>query len=251
METNKRAFFILQMLVASAVIIFMLEKKLLISESRGATLSNYQNVNEVDKVILLMEDFEGLSKPDSIALGDSLLKANGFFSFGSTQIELNHDKIDKNPMASKTALKVNWLSTEGYGGWGKGVGANIELDTLTDHLTFRIYVPQSNGEEEKIKVILEEDDNENGKLEKEADDTFFAHITVKPSDKWQIISIPLKDFKDENPGGDKILNVTRKGGLHNVIFVFEQPDRYTKDHHWYFDFICFTNDKMIDSNILK
>lgn len=250
METNKRAFFILQMLVLTAVIVFMIEKKFLINEVRGATLSNYQDMNDVDKIILLMEDFEGLSKPEAKVQGDSILKSNGFFSFGSTQIELDHDHVDKNPLASKTALKINWLSTEGYGGWGKGVGANIELDTLSDYLSFRIYVPVSNGPEEKIKIVLEEDDNENGKLEKEADDTFSTHVTIQSADKWQIISVPLKDFKDENPGGDHLLNVTRKGGLHNVIFVFEQPDKYTPNHHWYFDFLCFTNEKMTD-NVLN
>jgi hypothetical protein len=250
METNKRALFILQMLVLSAVIIFVIEKKFLIYEVRGATLSNYQSLNNADKILFLVEDFEGLSRPDSAVHGDSILKTNGFFSFGNTQIELDHDHVDKNPLASKTALKVNWLGTESYGGWGRGVGANIELDTLSDFLTFRIYVPQSNGHEEKLKIILEEDDNDNGALEKEEDDSFYTHITVQPADKWQIISIPLKEFKDENPGGDKALNVTRKGGLHNVIFVFEQPDKYTPDHHWYFDFICFTNEKMTD-NVLN
>ncbi|MGZ3920917.1 MAG: hypothetical protein ACXVNM_02215 [Bacteroidia bacterium] len=251
MKTNKRAFFILQMLVATAVVIFAIEKKFLVTEARGATLSSYESYGNVDKVLLLMEDFEGLSRPDSIVHGDSVLRANSFFSFGSTQIELDHQMVDKNPLASKTALKVNWLATENYGGWGKGVGANIELDATNNFLSFRIYVPQSNGFDEKIKVMLEEDDNENCILEKEWDDDFFVHITVKPADKWQIISIPLKEFMDENPGGDGILNVTRKGGLHNVLFVFEQPEKYTKDHHWYFDFICFTDEKMTDNNALK
>lgn len=251
METNKRAFFILQMLVASAVIIFMIEKKMLLVESRGATLSHYEGSDNIDKIILLVEDFEGLSRPDSVVKGDSLLKTVGFFSFGNSHFEMDHKQVDKDPIASKSALKVTWSGTEMYGGWGRGIGANIELDTLTDYLSFRIYVPKSNGFDEKLKVVLEEDDNENGILEKEADDTFASHIVVKPSDNWQLISIPLKEFKDENTGGDQALNVTRKGGLHNVIFIFEQPDKYTPDHRWYFDFICFTNEKLTESKSLN
>lgn len=69
-------------------------------------------------------------------------------------------------------------------------------------------------------------------------------LSITPADKWQIISIPLKDFKDSNAGGDSILNVTRKGGLHTIIFSFDQVDKYTPEHKWYFDFICFTNEKI-------
>ncbi|MGZ3899572.1 MAG: hypothetical protein ACXVNQ_04315, partial [Bacteroidia bacterium] len=75
MKTNKRAFFILQMLVATAVVIFAIEKKFLVTEARGATLSSYESYGNVDKVLLLMEDFEGLSRPDSIVHGDSVLRA--------------------------------------------------------------------------------------------------------------------------------------------------------------------------------
>jgi hypothetical protein len=251
MEPNKRALIILQMLVLTAVVIFLVERKFLVTESRGATLSNYEDVSGMDRVLLLVEDFEGLSRPDSVVLGDSLLKMNGFFSFGSAGISLDHARVDKNPLASKTALKVQWTATEGYGGWGRGVGANVELDAETDYLNFRCYNPKSNGNDEVLKVILEEDDNDNGKLEKEIDDVWATTAIIPAKDEWQIVSLPLKDFTDDNPGGDHILNVTRKGGLHNVIFVFGQPDKYTREHSWYFDFVCFSNEKMIDNMNLK
>lgn len=249
MESNKRALIILQMLVLTAVVIFLIEKKFLFTESRGATLSVYEGVAGMDKVELLVEDFEGLSRPDSAIAGDSVLKANGFFSFGSSVISLNHATVDKDPLASKTALQVTWNGAEGYGGWGRGVGANIELDVQNDYVNFRAYIPQANGHDEVLKIIMEEDDNDNGILEKDRDDAWFAKITIPAKDQWQMISVPLKEFADENEGGDHTFNVTRRGGLHNIIFVFDQPGKYTGEHKWYFDFICFSTARMTDNNM--
>lgn len=251
MESNKRALIILQMLVLTAVVIFLVEQKFLVVEARGATLSHYEHVSGMEKVLLLVEDFEGLSRPDSVLRGDSLLKTIGFFSYGSARISLDHSQVDKNPLASKTALMVQWIPSESYGGWGRGVGANIELDPLTDYINFRIMVPKSNGHDDVLKIIMEEDDNENGILDPDRDDKWSATVNVHALDQWQTISIPLKDFVDENEAGDHIFNVTRKGGLHNIIFNFEQPGIYANNHRWYFDFICFSNDKMTENLDLK
>jgi hypothetical protein len=251
MESNKRALMILQLLVLTAVVIFLLEKKFLVYETRGATLSHYEDVNGTENVLLLVEDFEGLSVKGSNVKSDSLLKANGFFDYGSAKIGLNHDKVDKNPLASETAMMVSWNGTDGFGGWGKGVGANIELNPLTDHLNFRILVPTANGSDENLKIILQEDDDDNGVLDETKDDKWIHYVTVPMKDQWQLISIPLKDFTHEGDYGDKVFNVTRKGGLHNVVFTLNQPEKYTKDHKWYFDFICFSNEKMDDNLNLK
>ena len=242
---------ILQLLVLTAVVIFMLEKKFLISETRGATLSHYEDVSGMDKVLLLVDDFEGLTTDGQTKGSDSLLKTSGFFDYGSIKVALDMEKVDKNPLASKTALVARWNPSEPYGGWGKGVGANIELNAMTDYLNFRVYNPASNGMDEILKVMLQEDDDENGVLDESKDDKWIHRVTIPAKDQWQTISIPLKDFIHEGEGGDKTFNVTRKGGLHNIIFNFEQPDKYTKDHVWYFDFICFSNEKMNDNMNLK
>jgi hypothetical protein len=251
MESNKRALIILQMLVITAVVVFLIERKFLVIESRGATLSHYEDVSGMDKVMLLVEDFEGLSRPDSVLKGDSLLNTIGFFSYGSAKIAIDHENVDKNPLASETALKLEWNATEAYGGWGRGVGANIELNPLTDFVNFRMLVPKSNGHDEVLKIIMEEDDNENGALDPDMDDKWTNRITVPAKDEWQIVSVPLKDFIDENEGGNHKFDVNRKGGLHNIIFNLEQPDKYTANHRWYFDFICFSTEKMNDNLNLK
>jgi len=236
--SNKKGIQALLVLVCAVVVIFFLEKKFLVRELRGETLSQYQKIKWIAKVLMLLDDFEGLKK-DSASIAHE-----GFFSFGSGKIALDTMQNDGNPLASKTSMKLQWNKTTEYGGWGKGVGRNFDINTLTDYLNFRVYVPKSNGDNETIKIILEEDDNSNGILEKEKDDSWFFKLNVAAKDEWQFISIPLKDFLDDNAGGDNLLNITRKGGLHTIVFSFEQTEKFTTDHKWYFDFVCFTNGKV-------
>jgi hypothetical protein len=250
MKENKRALIILQMLVLTAVVIFLLEKKFLVNEVRGQTLTQYENLKEIDKIIFLVDDFEGFPEHAGENGLDSAMMKNGFFAYGSAGVSLDHKQVDKNPLASKTSLKVQWTGSEKFGGWGKGVGANINLDPATDHLNFRIFNPLSNGDD-TLRIIMQEDDNDNGKLEEEQDDRWNLKVPVKAKDQWQIVSVPLKDFVDENLTGDHELNISRKGGLHFITFEFTQKEKYTKDHKWYFDFICFTSEKMLDEDLMK
>ena len=238
MELNKYAVRILLTLVLTTVSIFFIEKKYLVAEIRGETISNYGNVEWADNIVLLIDDFEGLNS-DSI----SIQKA-GFFDYGKAKISLDSFHLDKNILASKSCMQVNWLGNDNFAGWGKGVGKNVDLNTETDYLNFRVYVPKGAEKEEQLLVKLEEDDNSNGVLDEDKDDSWGYKLTVTPGNEWQIISIPLKDFKDANSGGDSLLNISRKGGLHTIIFSFDQVEKYTPEHKWYFDFICFTNEKI-------
>lgn len=233
-------------LVLAALVAFTLEQKFLFVEKRGSALSHYEDkIKWADKIILLVEDFEGITP------GDLALKSADFFTFGSAKIFVDTTQSDGNTISSKSSMKVEWDSTFNYGGWGKGLGINIDLDPNTDYLTFRAYVPASNGNDEKIKIVLQEDDLNDGLYDVNTDDewNYMADITAK--DQWQIISIPLKIFFDANKGGDGILNITRKGGLHNIAFAFNQPEKYTKHHKWYFDFVCFSKVVITQQDIDK
>jgi len=237
-ESNKRALRPLLTLVISAVVIFLIEKEFLVAELRGETVSRYEKIKWLDKILFLAEDFEGF-KADSLSLQKSK-----FFSYGSAKITLDSLQPDDNLLASKACLKVEWNGKESYGGWGKGVGKNIDLNTLTDYLNFRVYVPKNNVHDEIITIRLEEDDNNDGILQQDKDDSFAYKLNIQVKDEWQFICIPLKDFIDTNTGGDNKLNITRKGGLHTIIFSLEQVQKYRGHHKWYFDFICFTSEKV-------
>jgi len=239
MESNKKALALLLILVFTSLAVFCLEKKFLVAQKRGAGLNSYSKITWLDKILLLVDDFEGMS-------ADTSLQQERFFEYGSVKIELDTARVDAHPLALKAALKVTWNGETEYGGWGKGVGENIDLDVNNDHLNFRIYVPKTNPGDELIKIILEEDDNDDGKLQKDKDDTWFCLTSVHPKDEWQLISIPLKDFRDENDGGDHVFNVNRKGGLHTIIFSPMLADKYTPASTWYFDFIFFSSGKIED-----
>lgn len=246
-ESNKHAIFILFLLVATAVLLFLLEKKFLIRESRGSTLSQYA---EVDNILLLVEDFEGLSRPDSAGTHDSVFTKNAFYTFGAAKMAIDHSSVDKHPTASKSALMIEWKGPENYGGWGKGVGVNIKLDPLTDHINFRMLFPESHGKEEKIKIMLAEDDNENSLLE-DQDDVWYCPITLPTKNEWQTVSVSLRNFIDENKGGDGILNVTRRGGIHTLTFVLDQPDTYVQGQKWYLDFINISDEMIPAGSIIR
>ncbi|MES2590693.1 MAG: hypothetical protein V4608_02325 [Bacteroidota bacterium] len=225
--------------------IFLTEKKFLSAQPRGGILTNYENIIWIDQILLLVEDFEGIDTTGK-ALADEK-----FFNYGGISIMLDTSKIDESLIASKTALKVQWNGTDTYGGWGKGIGSNLELNPTSDFVNFRVLIPTKNGKSDLLKLIIEEDDNDNGILEKEKDDTWAYKMTITSKDQWQMISIPLKNFYDENSGGDHLFNVTRKGGIHTLIFSFEQPDRYTRDHTWFFDFISFSKYKLEVDQVTK
>lgn len=240
MNSNAKAITVLLGLVLTSFIVFCAEINFLVAEPRGSALSNYKNLPYAGKIILLVEDFEGLDTT-KIKLKDA-----GFFDYGSAKISVNGEIIDNTPLSLKTALKITWNGSEKFGGWGKGIGSNIDLDSVRDYLNFRVRVPKDSIGFETIRVILEEDDNDDGKLQKEKDDAWYCEVNVPGKDKWQMISVPLREFKDDNEGGDHRLNVTKKGGLHTIIFSFQHPEKYAPGRSWYFDFICFSNEKLPD-----
>lgn len=234
MNANKKAILVLFLLVSTSVLIFCAERKFLVAEKRGSGLTRYENLPWASKILLLVDDFEDMHD-------NKELEKEKFFAYGSAHLALSKEKIDKDPIAGGSCLKVTWNPAEPYGGWGKGVGENIDLNAEDDQLNFRIFIPKSNEGNEFLKVTLEEDDNDDGKLQKDKDDQWAATVTLPANDEWQLVSIPLKEFVDDNEGGDHILNVTRKGGLHTVIFSFQQPDKYTTQSAWYFDFVFFSS----------
>ena len=231
---NTKAIKILGLLLLTVAGLFSFENKFLVPSARGETISFYQKIPWYDKIILLVDDFEGLQ-------GDSAsMEKEKFFRYGSIQLSIDSSLPDQSMIASRTSVKVKWNGEKNYGGWGKGIGKNINLECATDHLNFRIYTPECARDKDIIRVLFQEDDNNDGFLQEDKDDIWSKTIVVPCRSEWQLISIPLKDFTDINSGGDGELNVTRKGGLHNIIFSFEQAGKYSSNDCWYFDFVCFT-----------
>lgn len=193
------------------------------------------NNNSVAQLKFIVEDFEGLSD------GTSDLKANGLFVYGNIKanIESNTSQL---AYSGDKFLKINKEGNLNYGGWGKGISLNVELDTVTDYLNFYVYQPAGNSGD-TLKIELQEDDNGDGIYNKEQDDSWICLHTINNQNAWELISIPLTKFKDTNKSGDGIFNINYKEGklLTFIIAILDSmPSIAIKEKDLSFDFICFS-----------
>lgn len=196
----------------------------------------------------IIEDFEGLTE------GVSDFKSNGLFTYGSIKGKTTTKTIGDGEYAGDRCISISKEGKESFGGWGKGIGVNIELDASQDNLNFYINC----NENSIIKIELQEDDNSDNKYQKEFDDSWIYTQKLTNKNTWELISIPLNKFTDSNPGGDSIFNISyRQGKLFSFIISFTEPATVQKSTdklksvpvsenkpRWSFDFICFSKGKL-------
>jgi hypothetical protein len=186
----------------------------------------------------VVEDFEGFADHP----GD--LKPNGIFTFGNTKASVDTRQTLKKGYSGERAMKLMQNSQPDYGGWGKGISMNIELDPASDHLNFYLFQPGGNGKN-SIQVELQDDDNGNGSYDKGSDDSWQYTFSSTKKDEWELVSIPLSAMKDMNPGGDGIFNISYKSGkLLCFVVTFAAPEKSRNSRYWLFDFICFSKGKL-------
>ncbi|MGZ3921832.1 MAG: glycoside hydrolase family 26 protein, partial [Bacteroidia bacterium] len=196
----------------------------------------------------LIEDFEGINDDASE------LKSNGIFVFGNVKAEIDgkaHQRLGSTgAYAGNKAVKVEIAGKTDFGGWGKGLTLNIELDQTKDYFNFYINnFEQASG---KFKIEFQEDDNGDNIYNKDMDDNWSYQYTLNPQKNWELVSIPLNSFKDSNPGGDGSFNVGyKKGKIFSILISFD-PDLLKASHVFYFDFLSFSKGKLpVDQNIFK
>ncbi|MCW3070404.1 MAG: hypothetical protein JWO44_294 [Bacteroidetes bacterium] len=181
----------------------------------------------------IIEDFEGID------YGPSDLKPNGLFCYGNIKINVDGTMAVPQAYSGERSLRVNKDGPQIFGGWGKGISMNVELDVRTDYLNFYMYSGTTNGIS-TVKIELQEDDSGDGAYDKNLDDSWILTQKIDPKNSWQLISIPLSKFKDSNEGGDDGFNVSYKNGkLLSLIFSFDENKTAVKPV-WSFDFICLS-----------
>jgi hypothetical protein len=182
----------------------------------------------------VIEDFEGID------YGPSDLKPNGIFVYGNIKANIDGTLSVQQPYSGERSLKVNKEGALNYGGWGKGISLNVELDVRKDYFNFYVYSAVSNGTS-PLKIELQEDDNGDGAYDKQQDDSWICVQKIEGKNSWQLISIPLANFKDNNEGGDDGFNVSYKNGkLLCLIFSFDDASKATGRPVWSFDFISLS-----------
>jgi len=183
----------------------------------------------------IIEDFEGLSN------GTSELKKSGLFAYGSAK--LNVDKVynTKSGYSGEQAIAVSWEGKESYGGWGKGITLNVELDIATDCFNFYFYNDQATGVTSNLRLTLQDDDNNDSKFIDKDDDSWIYDFKPEKKNEWQLISIPLSHFKDQNKSGDNNFNISyHKGKLLTFLMSFTDSELPKKEEQFIMDFITFS-----------
>ncbi|MGZ3862290.1 MAG: glycoside hydrolase family 26 protein [Bacteroidia bacterium] len=199
------------------------------------------NISLRSQLKFIIDDFEGFAD------GASHLEMNGVFTFGSCKAYIESDETIQRPgiqpdYLEKRCISIKMEGNENYAGWGKGIGLNLELEPDNDFFNF--YVEQSaQGGSTNVKIQLQEDDNSDGKFDKQFDDAWECSYTIKnvPVPGWQLISVPLSKFKDDDFGGDGIFNCNYKEGrLLCLVISFTDTLQTKANKILSFDFLCFS-----------
>jgi hypothetical protein len=153
------------------------------------------------------------------------------------------------------SLETGWGSG-GVPGFLGGFGRTNPVD-LFDTAYFNFWINPDAGQDYLLEINLQEDDNGDNAISQPDDDEFQFNCVVSPSGPcaisgggWQMVSIPLADFFDDNSflfGGNGVLDtdpVSRggNGGLINVVDVVISSSG--ADATFRTDYWAFTNDPL-------
>ncbi len=154
---------------------------------------------------------------DDMEHGDPL--GNGWFAFngsvGGGGITANNADLPP-ALGGSFSLETGWGSggTPGfYGGFGR-----TNASDLSGTEYFNFWINSDAGQDYTLEINLQEDDNGDGAINPPDDDEFQFNCVVSPTGPcatsgggWQLVSIPLADFFDDNSflfGGNGVLDPT-------------------------------------------
>lgn len=182
-------------------------------------------------------DFEGFD------IGQTSLP-EGDYSYGDLSHQIVANPLTASDMLGDRVLKLNINWVNGYGAFGRGISRYIEFNPNQDIINFFFYNPVSNNQSATFNVIIADDDNASNAYESASDDQWKKPVTIPGSSGWQLISIPLKDFTDNNTGGNGIMDMAftqNKGMLLLVEFKFTKPASAALNPIFYMDYINFSD----------
>jgi hypothetical protein len=183
----------------------------------------------------IIYDFDGLS------IGETDLP-EGDYQSNDLSYKVAENPLGNNDMLGDRVLQLNLDYNTGSGTFGRGIFRFIEFDVNKDAFNFYFYNPSSNISDALLDIIITEDDNQNNSYSYADDDAWKKSLSIPAGAGWQLISIPLKDFTDSNPGGNGLFDAAftdAKGMLLTVEFIFHKNT--TGSSVFYLDMICFTD----------
>ena len=161
--------------------------------------------------------------------------ANGWFAFGGSVGGggIGPNSVDLPPEDGGVfSLETGWGSG-GVPGFFGGFGRTNPTD-LSGATHFNFWINPDAGQDYLLEINLQDDDDGDDGISSPADDEFQYNCVVSPTGPcavsgggWQLVSIPLADFFDDNSflfGGNGVLDPvpTSAGGngqLINVVFA--------------------------------
>ena len=181
-------------------------------------------------------------------------KNPSWWTFGQLNIGFEKNKKETNQekkILTKSAIQLisktsNWF----FGGFGRYLGVD-----MSPYKTLKLVIFSPKENSAMIRVQLFDDDNGNWFVDQEIsdqnpnkivsrDDIFTASIFCNWKG-WKVVSIPLTDFKDSNPGiGDDVWNPhysAGSGGLLQVQLLFFSSKDKNSDLDIKIDSMKFTS----------
>lgn len=184
----------------------------------------------------IVYDFDGFDlNQTSIPEGD--------YSYGDLAYKITANPLNQSHMLGDRVLRADVTWNAGYGAFGRGVTRYIEMNRATDRFNFFIYNPTSNNQSATIEIVLGDDDNLDKVYSSSSDDSWRKEITVPGGNNWQLISVPLSDFIDSNPGGNGVFDIAftqNKGVLLQVELKFLKKNPTAINATFYLDMLCFS-----------
>ncbi|MGQ0827978.1 MAG: glycosyl hydrolase [Bacteroidota bacterium] len=180
-------------------------------------------------------DFDGLT------IGQTDLP-EGDYGTNDLSYKIAANPLGSNDMLGDRVLQLNLNWNSGTGSFGRGISRFIEFDVNNDVFNFYFYNPTANSADALVDVIITEDDDQNNTYSYNTDDAWKKSLSIQGNTGWQLISIPLKNFTDSNPGGNGIFDATftgNKGMLLMIEFVFNKNT--SNNVSFFLDMICFTD----------
>ncbi len=170
----------------------------------------------------------------------------GDYRYGDITYKVSANPIGSGGMIGNRVLEVDWNPSSGAGALGRdfqGTNAKfLDLNRNDDYFNFYLYNPVTNSKDLTLAVYLQDDDNYNNSFQAEHDDDWKAEITITRNSGWQLISIPLLSFVDQNAGGDGVFNVGYSTGTTFTGIQLRPLNLTSTDpgQKYYLDMLCFS-----------
>jgi hypothetical protein len=178
---------------------------------------------------------------DGFDLGQTNLP-EGDYSYGDLHYKIVRPPIGQGSgMIGDRCLELNVIWNLNYAAFGRGISKFIPLEQGRD--VFNFYFLNTSGQNALIELVLADDDNQSNAYEAAADDSWRTSVSISSGGQWQLISVPLSQFTDANPGGNSKMDFgfsAQEGMLLLCEFKFAKPVSTGASALFYIDLICFS-----------